>query len=389
MPVAVLVLALSAFAIGTTEFVIMGLLPQLAANLHVSLPTTGWLVSGYALSVAVGAPIMAMLTTNLNRRHALMLLMGFFIAGNAMCALSPNFAVLMAARVVTALCHGAFFGIGSVVASSLVAPNRKASAIALMFSGLTIANVLGVPLGTALGQAEGWRSTFWVIAVIGVVAFLGLMRVLPANLSREGSSLLAELKALRNLGVWIAFTMAILFAAAMFALFTYIAPLLEQITGLTPHGVTLTLFLIGTGLTVGNILGGRFADFRLRLALVTIFAATVAASAALFWTAHSLIPAEITLFLWAVFSFAGIPALQVYIMQFAERAPNLAATLNISAFNIGNALGAYAGGLVLLRGLGMRFVPISAAALALAALVATAVSIAEGIRRRHRVLAGV
>ncbi|WP_116867457.1 MFS transporter, partial [Pseudomonas syringae] len=250
MPLSLLILALSAFAIGTTEFVIMGLLPDVAADLGVSIPGAGWLVTGYALGVAVGAPFMAMATAKLPRKAALVTLMGIFIIGNLLCALASDYNVLMFARVVTALCHGAFFGIGSVVAAGLVPANRRASAVALMFTGLTLANVLGVPLGTALGQYAGWRSTFWAVTVIGVIALIGLIRFLPTNRNEEKLDMRAELGALRGAGIWLSLTMTALFSASMFTLFTYIAPLLGEVTGVSPKGVTWTLLLIGLGLAL-------------------------------------------------------------------------------------------------------------------------------------------
>ncbi|MCY1264263.1 Inner membrane transport protein YdhP [compost metagenome] len=371
MPTALLVLALSAFAIGTTEFVIMGLLPEVAADLGVSIPGAGWLVTGYALGVAVGAPFMAMATAKLPRRRALLVLMGVFIVGNLLCAIAANYGLLMLARVVTALCHGAFFGIGSVVAASLVPANRKASAVALMFTGLTLANVLGVPLGTALGQAAGWRSTFWAVTLIGVVALIGLWRVLPRQHDEEATDIRAEFAALRGAGLWLALSTTVLFSAAVFCIFTYVAPLLGEVTGVSPRGVTWSLLLIGLGLTLGNVIGGRLADWKLAQTLMGVFVALAIASSALTWTSAALIPTEITLFFWATAAFAAVPALQVNVVAFGSAAPNLVSTLNIGAFNVGNALGAWVGGLVISQGFGLTTVPLAAAVLAILALVAT------------------
>ena len=371
MPASLIVLALSAFAIGTTEFVIMGLLPNVAADLGVSIPSAGWLVTGYALGVAVGAPFMALATAHWPRKLALLALMGIFIVGNLLCAIASGYNMLMLARVVTALCHGAFFGIGAVVAASLVPENRRASAVALMFTGLTLANVLGVPLGTALGQAAGWRSTFWAVVAIGVVALIGLWRVLPADRNQPRADLRRELLALRGLGFWLALSMTVFFAASMFALFTYVAPLLQEVTGVSPRGVTGTLLLIGLGLTLGNFIGGRLADWRLATSLVGIFVALALTSAALRWTGQAFLPAEITLFLWAAAAFAAVPALQINVVTFGKDAPNLVSTLNIGAFNVGNALGAWVGGLVIDHGLGLTAVPLAASGLALLALIAT------------------
>ncbi|CDF82261.1 Inner membrane transport protein ydhP [Pseudomonas knackmussii B13] len=370
MPTSLLVLALSAFAIGTTEFVIMGLLPDVAGDLGVSIPTAGWLVSGYAFGVAIGAPIMALLTAKLPRKRALLMLMGVFILGNLLCAVAAGYDMLMLARIVTSLCHGAFFGIGSVVAASLVPANRKASAVALMFTGLTLANVLGVPLGTALGQAAGWRSTFWVVTGLGVLALIGLWRVLPAGHDEEAVDLRQEAAALRSGSLWLALGTTVLFSAAVFALFTYVAPLLGDVTGVSPRGVTWTLVLIGLGLTFGNILGGRLADWRLGTTLAGVFAAMAVVSAVLSWTSHSLLAAEITLFIWAAAAFAAVPALQVNVVRVGQAAPNLVATLNIGAFNVGNAVGAWVGGSVIDHGLGLTRVPLAAAVLAVLALIA-------------------
>ncbi|MBY3041688.1 MFS transporter [Rhizobium leguminosarum] len=374
MPVALLVLALSSFAIGTTEFVIMGLLPEVAADLSVSIPQAGWLVTGYALAVAIGAPVMAISTAKLKRRTALIALMAFFIAGNLLCALASDYWVLMIARVVTALCHGAFFGIGSVVAAGLVAEDRKARAVALMFTGLTLANVLGVPLGTAIGQAYGWRATFGVVTVIGIFTISGLIAILPRDKQQENGSILREIAALRNGGLWLALSTTVFFAASMFTLFTYIAPLLRDVTGVSPEGVTWTLFLIGLGLTIGNLVGGKLADWRLGATLAGVFAAIAITSIAFSYTSRFFIPAEITLFLWAMASFAAVPALQVGVVGFGKDAPNLVSTINIGAFNTGNALGAWVGGLVIDAGFDLTRVPLAAALMALIGLGATALT---------------
>jgi len=380
MPLPLIVLALSAFGIGTTEFVIMGLLPEVATDLGVTIPVAGWLITAYALSVAIGAPFMAAATAGLQRRATLIMLMGIFIVGNLLCAVATDYSLLMMARVVTALCHGAFFGIGAVVAASLVPPNRRASAVAMMFTGLTLANVLGVPLGTALGQAAGWRAPFWAVTVIGVLAMIGLVLALPRAQDEELESLRSEMAALRNKGVWMALSMTVLFSAAMFTVFTYIAPFLLDLTGLSSRGVTLTLLLIGIGLTVGNVLGGRLADWRLTATLAGAFLAMAVTSSLLSVVSSLLIPTEIVLFLWACAAFALVPALQVNVVRFAERAPNLVSILNIGAFNVGNALGAWVGGAVLTNQLGLQSVPLAAAILALLGVGMTLLT--AGVHRR-------
>ncbi|QXI29840.1 MFS transporter [Pseudomonas vanderleydeniana] len=374
MPLPLLILALSAFAIGTTEFVIMGLLPDVATDLGVSIPGAGWLVTGYALGVAIGAPFMAMATSRLPRKAALVVLMGIFIVGNLLCAVASDYNVLMLARIITALCHGAFFGIGSVVAANLVAPDKRASAVALMFTGLTLANVLGVPLGTALGQQAGWRSTFWAVTVIGVIALIGLVRFLPVRHDEEKLDMRAELGALKGAGLWLSLSMTALFSAAVFALFTYIAPLLGEVTGVSPRGVTWTLVLMGLGLTVGNIIGGKLADRNLAATLIGVFIAMAVLATVLTWSSVLVIPAEITLFLWATACFAAVPALQINVVTYGQAAPNLVSTLNIGAFNVGNALGAWVGGSVIAHGLGLTSVPLAAGALAVLALLVTLIT---------------
>ncbi len=369
MPIALLALALSAFAIGTTEFVIMGLLPQVAASLSVSLPDAGWLISGYAIGVAVGAPIMAVLTARMPRKTCLALLMAIFIIGNVMCALAYGYRLLMLARVVTALSHGAFFGIGAVVAAGLVPPHRRASAVALMFTGLTLANVLGVPLGTWLGQLYGWRATFWGVSVLGVVGLVALLASLPPQHDAAPADLTREFAALRNGRLVLSLLMTICFAAAMFTLFSYIAPLLLQVTGVGNRGVSWTLFLIGAGLTLGNLIGGRLADWRVSASLMLSFAMIALFSVLFYWTSHRLLPAEITLFFWALATFSTVPALQINVVSHGNDAPNLVSTLNISAFNIGNALGAWAGGMVINAGMGLVAIPLAAALMAVAGLL--------------------
>jgi DHA1 family inner membrane transport protein len=250
--------------------------------------------------------------------------------------------------------------------------------VALMFTGLTLANVLGVPLGTALGQVYGWRSTFWAVTVIGVIALIGLIRFLPIKRDEEKLDMRAELAALKGAGIWLSLSMTVLFSASMFALFTYVAPLLGDVTGVSPRGVTWTLLLIGLGLTLGNILGGKLADRRLAATLMGVFAAMAVISTALSWTSTALIPAEITLFLWATAAFAAVPALQVNVVSFGKAAPNLVSTLNIGAFNLGNALGAWVGGTVIDQGLGLTRVPLAAAALAVLALIVTLITFSQG-----------
>ena len=357
MPLPLLALAVAAFGIGTTEFVIMGLLPDVARDLAVSIPAAGMLVSAYALGVTIGAPIVAIAVASMPRKKALMSLIGVFIVGNLLCAMAPNYAVLMVARIVTAFCHGAFFGIGSVVAAGLVAPNRRAQAIALMFTGLTLANVLGVPLGTALGQAVGWRATFWAVTVIGVLAAATLAVCLPGRIEMQKASLLREFSVLKNPQVVMVLGISVLASTSLFSTFTYITPILEDVTDLTPHAVTLVLLLFGLGLTVGSTLGGKLADWRLMPSLVASLLAIVVILTIFAGTMHSAVPAMATIFMWGVLAFAIVPPLQMLIVDRASHAPNLASTLNQGAFNLGNATGAWLGGMAIGAGAPLTTLP--------------------------------
>ncbi|MDB5988587.1 MAG: major facilitator transporter [Nevskia sp.] len=391
MPLPIIALALAAFGIGTTEFVIMGLLPEVAKDLAVSIPSAGLLVTGYALGVAVGAPILAVATARLPRKAALLGLAGIFIVGNLLCAIAPNYAVLMAARVLTAFSHGAFFGIGAVVASSLVPPDKRAGAVALMFTGLTLANVLGVPFGTGLGQALGWRSTFWGVTGIGIIAALAIAAWVPAKLDMPKGSLLGEFRVLRQPQVWMGLGMSVLGFGGTFTVFTYIAPIFEQVSGFTPHAVTWLLLLFGVGITFGNWLGGRIADWKLMPGLIGILA-TLSVLLFLFaFAMHAKVPAAIVFVLWGAAAFATVPPLQVRIVDQARDAPNLASTLNIGAFNIGNAGGAWLGGVVIAQTGSLSAVPVAGAAVALAGLGLTiwsawrersvSVSVADGVKQ--------
>ncbi|WP_225034446.1 MFS transporter [Paraburkholderia sp. XV] len=371
MPIPLLALAISAFAIGTTEFVIMGLLPDVAKDLAVSLPSAGLLVSGYALGVAVGAPLLAVVTSKMPRKLALQLLMGVFIVGNVLCAIASDYPVLMIARVVTSFAHGSFFGIGAVVAASLVPQEKRASAIALMFTGLTLANVLGVPFGTFIGQMFGWRVAFWIVAAFGVLSLAGVTALVPNRHDTGPAGLGHEVRVLKDPQVWIALTMTVLGFGGVFVVFTYIAPILEQVSGFTPQGVTLILVLFGVGLTVGNTIGGKLADRSLMPSLMGILIALAVVMAVFAHTSHSQIAAAVTVFIWGIAAFATVPPLQMRVVEKAKAAPNLASTLNIGAFNVGNAGGAWLGGLAISHGYGLDALPYVAALVALAALALT------------------
>lgn len=355
MPVALLALAIGGFGIGLTEFVIMGLLPEVADDFAVTETTAGYLISGYALSVAVGAVALTLALTRVPRKTALLGLMVLFIVGNLISAIAPDYGTMMAGRVVAALCHGAFFGIGSVVAAQLVAPDRRASAIAFMFGGLTLANVLGVPLGTLLGQAAGWRSTFWAITVIGVAAFVGIAALVPTRTGATDAAaggVRAELSAFASPQVWLSIAVTVLGYGGMFGGFTYIAFTLTEVSGFASGAVPVLLVLFGVGLFVGNLYGGRAADRDLVRTLQVALAALTAVLAAFALTAGSQVLTVVMLVLMGAVGFGTVPGLQMRVMAYADRAPTLASGANIAAFNVGNALGAWVGGLTLAAGLG-------------------------------------
>jgi DHA1 family inner membrane transport protein len=376
-----LALAVAAFAIGTTEFVIMGLLPEVATDLKVSIPSAGMLVSGYALGVAVGAPLLAALTAKMERKHALLLLMGLFILGNALCAIAPDYDVLMVARIVAAFCHGSFFGIGAVVAAHLVPANQRARAIALMFAGLTLANVLGVPFGTFLGQWAGWRSTFWAVTALGVIAALGVARFVPSLPDLKAPDMRRELRVLREPQALIALGMTVLGFGGVFTVFTYIAPILQEQSHISPHWTGAVLILFGIGTTIGNMLGGRLADWKLMPSLMGILVVLTVLLVAFAWTMHSTVASIVTVFLWGIAAFATIAPLQSRVVHVAGDAPNLASTLNIAAFNLGNAGGAWLGGAVLAAGYAMPTVSLTGAAVTVTGLLATMASVALERRR--------
>lgn len=352
MPLALIALALGAFGIGLTEFVIVGLMGVIGDDLNVSIPTAGLLVSGYAVSVAIGAPLMTAAGTRIPRKAMLLVLMGLFIAGNLLSALAPGYGLLLAGRVVAALAHGAFFGIGSIVAASLVAPDRKGSAIAMMFTGLTLANVAGVPLGTALGQQFGWRSTFWAVTLVGVVALVALATLVPPLPRHESAGLRGELAVFARLQVWLALVVTALGFGAVFAVFTFFEPILTEVTGLPEAAVPWLLVVFGAGLFGGNIVGGKLADRALLPTLYGALAALCVVLVAFVGTAHQAVAATITVLALGATGFAIVPAVQMRVLDKAAAAPALASAANISAFNVGIALASWLGGAAINAGLG-------------------------------------
>ena len=378
-----LALAVSAFGIGTTEFVIMGLLPDLARDLHVSIPKAGTLVSGYALSVTLGSPVVALALSRMDRKRALLILMSMFLMGNTLCAIAPSYGLLLGARILTALSHGAFFGIGSIVASTLVPRQERAQAIALMFSGLTLANVLGVPAGTALGQAFGWRAAFWALLPVGVIAGYGLLRLVPHQ-QPEIVQLKHEFRAVVRPEVMLVLALSTLSSVSLFCVFTYIAPLLEQVTHLAPHTVTWVLVVFGVGITSGNLLGGRLADWKQLPVLLGGFTVLIAIFMVMPFLDRRAAPAVAIVFLWGLVQFAAGAPLQVRVVEQAAGAPNLASTLNQGAFNLGNALGASLGGLLLTAGFDYGQLPFASAAVAAVATLVALFAIEIERRRKNR-----
>jgi DHA1 family inner membrane transport protein len=370
MPLALLALALGGFGIGLTEFVLAGLLPEVAADLRVDEATAGWLISGYALSVAIGAVGLTAAVTRLNRKHVLVALMVVFVVGNLASALSTTYEGILVGRIVAALAHGTFFGIGSVVAANLVAPDKRAGAVALMFAGLTVANVLGVPAGTLLGQQLGWRSTFWAITLIGVVALVGVATLVPSQpVGRGGAGLRGELVAFRSGQVWLSLLVTMLGYGGMFGAFTYIAYTLTEVSGFASGTVPWLLLLFGGGLVAGNWLGGRAADRSLPRTLAVVLTGLTVVLVAFALTATSPVLSVLALVAMGVLGFATVPGLQMRVMTYAGDAQTLASGSNIAAFNVGNALGPWLGGLTITAGLGYTSPLWVGAGLSAAALV--------------------
>ena len=364
-----LALAIGAFAIGTTEFSPMGFLPQIADNLNISIPTAGMLITAYALGVMIGAPIMTLWFGHFPRRKALIILMGIFTLGNLFAAIAPNYWGLIGARIFTSLNHGAFFGIGSIVATSLVPKDKQASAVAMMFMGLTIANIGGVPLATWIGQNIGWRMSFALIAILGVITMFSLWKALPEAELGQRPDVKAELKVLTRLPVVLALLTTVMSAGAMFTLYIYIAPSLHHISHATPAVITLMLVLIGIGFSIGNHLGGKFADLSVTKTLIGFLLLLMTMMLLFPILAKTTIGAGIALIVWGAAAFAVVPPLQMRVMSVAHDAPGLASSVNIGAFNLGNALGAAAGGAVLSMGMSYTAVSITGAILTAFGLV--------------------
>ncbi|WP_313618303.1 MFS transporter [Agrobacterium sp.] len=363
-----LALAVGAFGIGVTEFAPMGMLPVIAAGVDVSIPSAGLLVSAYAVGVMVGAPFMTLLFSRFGKRTALIALMSIFTLGNVLSAFAPDYWTLLIARVVTSLNHGAFFGLGAVVAASLVRPEKQATAVATMFMGLTIANIGGVPVATWIGQQLGWREAFGATALLGIITMGGLALALPKSAAGKRPDVRRELQVMMRPDVLLPLFTTVLGASAMFVLYTYVAPILQNQTGASEGFITIALVLIGVGFTIGNYVGGRAADWSLTGA-ASMFLALL--SLMMFLSPLLLgtqIGAAITLVIWGMAAFAIVPPMQMRVMQAASEAPGLASSINIGAFNLGNAIGAGIGGMVINAGVDYAYVPVAGGVTALAAL---------------------
>ena len=379
MPVALFALTLSAFAIGTTEFVIVGLVPTIAQDLGVTLPSAGLLVSLYALGVAIGAPVLTALTGRWNRKLVLLSLMGLFIIGNILAWMAPNYSSLITARILTGLAHGVFFSIGSTIATSLVPKEKEASAIAIMFTGLTVALVTGVPLGTFTGQTFGWRATFLTVAVLGAIALIGSAFLVPRNLEQsKPATLRQQLEVITHPRLLLVYAMTAVGYGGTFTAFTYLTPILEDVTGFASGMVSLLLLVYGVSVAAGNIWGGKLADrFGPTSALYIVFGGLAAILFVLTFSAYNPVAAVITLLVWGAFAFGNVPGLQVYVVQLAERytphSVDVASGLNIAAFNIGIAVGAWLGGHVV-ADMGLMNTPWIGGVIVLSALLLTRIS---------------
>lgn len=379
LPPALWALTISAYAIGTTEFVIVGLLPTVANDLNISLPSAGLLVSLYAIGVAIGAPVLTALTSGIPRKKLLLTLMALFILGNGLASMAPGFISLVVARIITGFAHGVFFSIGSTIAAALVPAEKRASAISIMFAGLTVAIVTGVPLGTFIGQHFGWQATFIGVALLGVIGLIASFIMLPGDLKNEKpASLRIQLKVLSNKPLVLTFLMTALGYGGTFVAFTYLSPILQEIMGLTESLVNVILLIYGIAIALGNIVGGKVSNKNPIKALLWIFSLQAFILLVLTFTVHHVILGIITLFILGVLSFASVPGLQLLVVQLSEKhlpgTEDVSSALNISAFNIGIAIGAYAGGMIVASPAGLGATPWAGAIFVTMAILVTFIS---------------
>ncbi|MEZ9675653.1 MFS transporter [Vibrio breoganii] len=378
MPLALLALTLSAFAIGTTEFVIVGLIPTMATDLNVSVPSAGLLVSLYALGVAIGAPVLTALTGKWNRKKVLLAVMSLFVAGNLLAWQAPSYNTLILARILTGLAHGVFFSIGSTIATGLVSKEKAASAIAIMFTGLTVALVTGVPLGTYIGQTFGWQATFLIVAILGLIALIGSALLVPNNLKQPpAAKLSAQLKVLTQPRLLLVYAITALGYGGTFTAFTFLAPILQDVSGFNPSAIGIIMLVYGVSVAIGNIWGGKMADKMGPIKALTVIFSGLAAVLFIFnFTAYNSIAAVATILVWGAFAFGNVPGLQVYVVSLAEKhtpeAVDVASGLNIAAFNVGIALGSWGGGMIVAHeSLGLMHTPWIGGVVVIVALLLT------------------
>ncbi|MFD7284537.1 MFS transporter [Streptomyces sp. NPDC059863] len=379
MPLALFALAVSAFGIGTTEFVMMGLLPNVADDLGTSVPTAGYLVSAYAIGVVVGAPLLTALGSRIPRKRMLLLLMALFVVGNLGSALAPGFGWLLAGRFLAGLPHGAFFGVGAVVAARLVREGRQARAVATMFLGLTVANIVGVPAATLLGQGLGWRATFLVVTVIGLIALAALARLVPHIPLEAHQSVGREIRALGDRQVLLGLATAVFGFAGVFAVYSYLASITTEVMGFGESSVTLVLALFGIGMTLGALVAGPLTDRALRPTLYASLGALAVVLLAFRFTAHIQWAALVTVVVLGAVGFMTTTPLQMLVMRKARHAPTIASASNHSAFNLANAGGAWLGGAAIAAGWGWLSPTLVGAVLA---VVGLAIAVTAGLLDR-------
>ncbi len=376
-------LAVSAFSVATSELMMMGLLPELANSLDVSIPQAGLLVTGYAVGVVIAAPIMAILTNRLARKRTLLGLLLIFVLGNVLCALAPSYGVLLSARVFTAFCHAAFFGIAAVVAADITPADARATAVAVVFSGATIATILGVPIGTAVGRSFGWQSAFWMVAAMGVLAVGALAAWLPKEVPIHSVELHRELVAMGDRKVIMALLISGFAWAGLFAVFTFISPILAEVSGAAEEAIVWVLLIFGIGMTIGNFIGGWLADWRLMPSIIGMIAAVAVMLVVVAAFLHSVFLAVAALVFWGLLVFALAPALQFWVVKEAKDAPNIASTINQASFHLGAAAGAWLSASALYFGVAYDHLPWIGELLTIVALaIAIAALVAERRRRR-------
>ncbi|MBD2783632.1 MFS transporter [Xenorhabdus sp. DI] len=383
MPIAILALAIATFGIATTEFIVAGLLPEIATEFSISIPTAGYMVTSYALGVFVGAPVLIILGGRIERKKMLSMLMVLFIIGNALTTFSPTFYLAIIGRIVASLTHGAFMGIGAIIAAELAPENKKTTAIALMFSGMTLANLVGIPLGTWIGKAISWRVTFAIITVIGIIALVGILKLLPKFDQKAPVSIKKELLAFTNIHVLLAMGITVLGPAAFFTTITYIAPLMVNVAGFSESAITWLLLVLGLGFFFGNIVGGKLAD----KAMMPLLYWTLGLQALIlfiFWLyGNNPFIACLSIFLMAALGFATVSPIQRLVMDKAQEAgaPNLVSSVNIGFFNLGNAVGAWLGGVIIASHYGYATLNLAGGLLALMALLLAVIS---GLQKNQR-----